>query len=296
MKIGIVGAGKVGQTLARLFYSEGVHIGAIYSRTKGHASALAKRVEADVALSAANVVSACDLTLLTVPDDIIEPLAVELAATVNLDGKMIIHTSGAHSLNVLEPLAKAGAVTGSLHPAYPFADVDKAVFGLRGATFAIEGHDKRLLASLTALVRTIDGCILRVPAGQKAVYHAALVMASNYTVTLYAIASQLLAELGAEDDAIDGALNTLLQATVDNLLANGTPDALTGPIARGDYGTIAAHLSTLRGEPAAVYRALGLATIGVAQAQGIDANTASILETILKRTKDGGDKTTQHNS
>lgn len=296
MRVGVVGAGKVGQALARLFYSEGVQIGAVYSRTTAHASTLAKRVEADLALSAANVVGSCDLTLLTVPDDAIARVATEIAEASYIGGRMVVHTSGAHSVDVLGSLAKAGVMVGSLHPVYPFADVDTAVFGLRGATFAVEAEDRRLAAALTALVTTVNGRLLRIPAGGKAAYHAALVLASNYTVTLYALASRLLADLGADPDAADGALQTLVQATVENLMANGTPDALTGPIARGDAGTVAAHLEALRGETAAVYRVLGLATIGVAQEQGLPDDTAAILETILKRTQHGSDDTTQYDS
>lgn len=292
MRIGIVGVGKVGQTLARLFYSEGVPIGAVYSRTKAHASTLAKRVEADLALSAANVVGACDLTLLTVPDDAIRSVAAEVATAHYIGGKMVVHTSGAHSVDVLEPLAAAGAVVGSLHPAYPFADVDTAMFGLRGATFAVEAEDRRLAAALTALVTTVGGRLLRVPPGRKVAYHAALVLASNYTVTLYALAARLLAELGADADAADGALQTLVRGTVENLIASGTPNALTGPIARGDTSTVSAHLGALHGDAAAVYRALGLATVDVARGKGLPDETAAILETILKQVSNDSDHTT----
>jgi predicted short-subunit dehydrogenase-like oxidoreductase (DUF2520 family) len=286
MRVGIVGVGKVGQTLARLFYSQGVPIGAVYSRTTARASALAKRVEADLALSAANVVGACDLTLLTVPDDTIASVALEVAQANYIRGQMIVHTSGAHSVDVLEPLVASGAIVGSLHPVYPFADVDTAVFGLRGATFAVEAEDRRLAAALRALVMTVGGRLLRVPPGQKAAYHAALVLASNYTVTLYALAAQLLSKLEADPDAAAGALQTLMQATVENIAKNGTPDALTGPIARGDTGTVSAHLGALTGETAAVYRALGVATVAVAAQKGLPDDTAAILETILKRKQD----------
>lgn len=291
MQVGIVGIGKVGETLARLLYGQGVAIGAIYSRRRSVASALAKRVEADFALSAANVVGACDLTLLTVPDDAIEVVAGEIASANYIEGKMVVHTSGVHSVDVLDPLAAKGVIVGSLHPAYPFADVEKAVFGLRGATFAVEAEDRRLAAALKVLVMTMGGRMLQIAPGQKAAYHAALVLTSNYTVTLYALASRLLAGMGAEREAIDGALQTLLQATVDNLVEKGVADALTGPIARGDLGTVRAHLGGLTGATADIYKALGLATVGIVLEKGLPEDTAAILETILKRTQDDNDTT-----
>ncbi len=145
----------------------------------------------------------------------------------------------------LAALAERGVQVGSLHPAYPFADVDTAISGLPGSTFAVEAQDEPLRSWLFEIVAALDGRALAIPPGGKAIYHAALVIASNYTVTLYALAESLLTGLGADKAAADAALDALLAGTVENLKAQGVPDALTGPLVRGDVGTIAAHLAAL---------------------------------------------------
>jgi predicted short-subunit dehydrogenase-like oxidoreductase (DUF2520 family) len=278
--IGIVGAGKVGGTLARLCLQHGYHIGAVYSREAAKKGALAQVVGADAATSAQAVVAGCDLTLLTVPDDAL----VGLASAIRMEHQMpafpraVVHTSGAQSMEVLKPLAEAGLMTGSLHPAYPFASVESALHGLEGAAYALEAEHDLLRDWLHDLVLALGGRVIQIPPGKKALYHAALVMASNYTVGLYGVAKRLLMSLGAERGAEDAALNALLAGTIANLQEKGVPNALTGPLVRGDAGTIRAHLAALDADTAALYRLLALATLPLAEARGVD--TTEIRQTL----------------
>jgi len=280
--LGIIGASKVGQTLARLWVQAGYTIGAVYNRTPAPAEHLARHVHATAVATAQEVVERADLILLTVPDDAIESVAKQLAAS-HLAGKGVIHTSGAADKQVLSALAAQGAMTGSLHPAYPFADVEAAVQGLAGATFALEVEDDTLVFWLTEIVQALNGVVLRIPPGGKALYHAALVIASNYAVTLYAAAERLLLTLSEDRAAVDGALNALVGATVSNLRTQGIPDALTGPLVRGDVGTIASHLTTLEEQDeqlAKVYRDLARLTFPILQARGISTEA---IESLLDR-------------
>lgn len=245
--IGVIGAGNVGETLARLLARNGYQIGALYSRSPERGELLSGRVGAVSVESREAVIALCDLTLLTVPDDVIQ----EVAESINVRdarGKAIVHTSGAHDSTVLQSLAARGAWVGSLHPAYPFADVERSVAGLRDAAFAVEAADPTLHAWLVEIVGALRGHVLDIPLGKKALYHAAMVMASNYTVTLYAVAERLLLDLGAQQVAANAALNALLTGTLENLRAKRIPDALTGPLVRADVGTLKAHLDALRGE------------------------------------------------
>lgn len=269
--IGIIGAGKVGTVLARLLVQAGCSVTAVASRTRGHADSLAALVGAQAVSSPRDVVERTELILLTVPDDAIMDVVAQLDGMMG-QGKAVVHTSGALDASVLAPLAAHGAMIGSLHPAYPFADVDAAMRGLPGATFAVEADDAQLMDWLTGVVALLGGRVLVVPSGAKARYHAALVMASNYTVTLYAIAESLLAGLGAEPDRVRGALLPLVEATVENLARQGIPGALTGPLVRADVGTIAAHLRAL--EPvdariAEVYRQLARLSYPMMIARGV---------------------------
>jgi predicted short-subunit dehydrogenase-like oxidoreductase (DUF2520 family) len=266
--LGIVGAGKVGQTLARLWYEAGYTIVAVNSQTPASAESLAIAVESVAAADPARVMDRADLTLLTVPDDAVEPLASQLAAG-SLAGKGVVHTSGVYGQEALAALAARGAMTGSLHPAYPFAGIEQS---LAGTTFAVEAENDRLLGWIIDMVAALNGTIMRLPPGSKALYHAALVIASNYTVTLYAVAERLLLTLSEDRAAVDGALNTLVGATVTNLQQRGIPHALTGPLVRGDTGTIAAHLTALAAhdeQVADLYRRLGHLSLPLLAARGV---------------------------
>jgi predicted short-subunit dehydrogenase-like oxidoreductase (DUF2520 family) len=246
-RLGIVGAGKVGSSLGRLLYAQGYTISAVYSRTESTAISLATDTNAVVVTSAQEAALQADLVFLTVPDDAIASIARELAIR-SWDGKAFVHTSGAKDAAELEPLAARCARTGSLHPAYPFADTHTALAELRGTVFAVEAMDIGLNNWLVEIVAALTGTVIHIPPGKKSAYHLALVMASNFTVILYAAAQRLLAEIGTERTTADHALYALLSATIDNLKKHGPPDALTGPLTRADLGTIEAHLSLLEND------------------------------------------------
>ena len=263
----MVGAGKVGTVLARLLFEQVYTITTVYSRSHSHAETLAQTVNARAVESVSEIDA--DLLLLTVPDDAIEATAASLAG---FKGNAAIHTSGAHDASALAVLAQQGIQIGSLHPAYPFADVESAIVGLPGATFAVEAEVDPLLDWLRDIVAALDGNVLRIPPGGKALYHAALVFASNYTVTLYAVAESLLTGLGADKATADRALNGLIAGTVENLRVDGIPAALTGPLVRSDVGTITAHLRALESVDenlVEVYRQLARLTYPLLRARGV---------------------------
>jgi len=285
--LGFIGAGKVGHTLARLWYARGYTVTAVYSRTEAGVPALANRVYADVAASPAIVVARSDLTLLSVPDDALEAVVAsimhESSLRVAKDTKAVVHTSGVHDLQILSPLASLGVMLGSLHPAYPFADIESAIVGLPGAIFGTEADSEVLRTWLEGLVASVKGHVLAIPPGSKAAYHSAFVFASNYVVTLYALAERLLVGLGADRQVADNALNTLLAGTLDNLRRQGIPAALTGPLVRGDGQTITMHLDALDKidrELAELYRQLARLSLPMLVARHLDT---SFVEEILNR-------------
>lgn len=291
LRLGFVGAGKVGTTLARLLYKRDYTIAWVYSRNTKHAAELAQFVHADVSPSVGVLAASCDLIFLTVTDDAILEI-VEQFGDIALKDKAVIHTSGVHEATLLQSLAARGAMIGSLHPAFPFAGVEDAVIRLPGATFALQAEEPLLRDWLTAIVAALDGRMLRIASGQKALYHSALVFASNYGVTLYAIAQRLLIASGAQPEMAAQTLNTLLSGMVQNIVSQGIPDALTGPLVRGDVSTIEGHLVALGIEDVdlrELYVRLAEQTLSLVGARGSDTKA---VETILRRVMDDADKHT----
>lgn len=277
--------GKVGGTLARLIKQRGegeIALVGVGSRTFMHADALARQIGARAVEHAAECIAMADLTLLTVPDDAIHEVADAAARQIDsAAGKLVAHTSGARDAADLEPLALRGAAVGSVHPAFPFADVEDASAGIAGAAWAVEAEEAALRDALLQLIAVCRGQAWILPPKGKTLYHAALTIASNYTVTLYAIAEKMLAALAGDRDLAAVVLNPLMAGTVHNLAQQGVPDALTGALVRGDVGTIKAHIEVLQAfDPALaeLYRALGRLTLPLAAARG--ANTDDLAQAL----------------
>jgi predicted short-subunit dehydrogenase-like oxidoreductase (DUF2520 family) len=271
--LGIIGVGKVGNTLGRLAHRAGYRIEAVCSRDAAKAGAFAADVGARVVQSPAEVLPWCQIVLLTVADDAILPVVKEMLAALREGappGIAIIHTSGSRELDMFDALNAFGMTGGSLHPAFPFTGSE--IESVAGAAFAIEIDDAIVYQWLEALVIALGGVPLRIPRGSKALYHAALVMASNYLVVLYALAERLLGEMKVDRETAKAALLPLMRASLDNIAAQGVPAALPGPLVRGDAGTVAANLAALVNNPEAraIYKALALAALPMAQARGVE--------------------------
>jgi predicted short-subunit dehydrogenase-like oxidoreductase (DUF2520 family) len=178
-----------------------------------------------------------------------------------------------------------GAQTGAFHPLQTFAGIKQAISNLPGSTIAIEAEEP-LLTTLKEMAVALNCRWIELKANDKVVYHAAAVIASNYLVTLVKLADDLWETFGIPREQATQALLPLLKGTLNNIENAGIPQALTGPIARGDIETVKKHLAALQKEaPDALstYCELGLQTIPIAQAKGkIDEEKAAELRAVLK--------------
>jgi len=282
--LGFIGAGTVGTALAILLGGKGYPVVAVSSRSPASAQQVAKRVPGCRALPGGQeVAAAADLVFITTPDNAIGQVASEVHWRPE---NSVVHCSGAHSLDILEPARKAGAAVGSIHPLQAFAGPEQAIANLPGATFALEAGEP-LLSTLQGIALALEGSFIKLKGGDKAAYHAAAVMASNYLVTLVKTATDLWQTFCVPPDKAAAALLPLIRGTLNNIEALGIPRCLTGPISRGDTGTVRQHLETLRRvAPSllAAYRELGLQTIPIALAKGkIDSQQADELDAILRQ-------------
>ena len=287
VSIGIIGAGTVGTALAFRLAQAGYPIVAVMSRTRASAERLAATLgesggNCRVYDAAQGVADYANLVFVTTPDDVIGAVVASVRWRA---GQSVAHCSGADSLGPLEPAQRAGANVGGFHPLQSFASVSQAIENLPGSTFALEAEEP-LLGTLESFAHALEGRIVRLGPGDKVLYHAAAVIACNYAVTLMNMATDLWEQFGvSKKDAID-ALLPLLRGTLNNLANVGLPHALTGPIARGDVGTIRKHLEALEARAPALlpaYRVLGLQTIPVALGKGrIDQDRAAELRALLE--------------
>jgi len=284
MRIGIIGAGTVGTALAVRLQQKGYRIEAISSRSYTSALRLAQAVNSGTIYnSAQGVAENADFIFITTPDDAIPRVASD---TRWHKGQYVVHCSGADSLDVLEPARIVGAEVGSFHPLQTYAGIQKAIDNLPGSTFALEAEGG-LLEVLKQMAVDLEGRWIKLGAGDKAAYHTAAVMTSNYTVTLVKLATDLWASFGIPREQAIQALLPLLKGTISNIENLGIPNALTGPIARGDIGTVQIHLNTLKETAPSListYSEMGLRTVPVALAKGkINASQAKELEDTLKQ-------------
>jgi predicted short-subunit dehydrogenase-like oxidoreductase (DUF2520 family) len=246
LKISIIGAGSVGQTIGRLAREAGYEITDVVSRRKRSAVAAARFIGAGRALSAAGAqLSAADILLIATPDDRIGE-AVELALNnASRFGRAVaLHTSGAVASDALKSLAARGMAIGSCHPLQTFESPTRALELIPSSYFCIEG-DRRAALAARRLVRLLGARYFEIPTQMKSLYHAAAVMASGGVVALLSISLDILKRCGLSDAQSRKALMPLVEGAVANTRAVGPRRALTGPIPRGDAGTVARNMKAL---------------------------------------------------
>jgi predicted short-subunit dehydrogenase-like oxidoreductase (DUF2520 family) len=240
---GIVGAGAVGTALGIALSRAGWPIHAVASRDARRRARFAGAVEGARAFAEAQaLIEEVELIVLAVPDDAIGPLAHEIRM---YSGQAMIHTSGALGAEVLAPAMAAGTQIGAFHPLVAFADTERAVAALHGATVAIEGDDD-LAGLLATMAERIGAHPVRLAPGTKAAYHAAAVLAAGGFVALLDAIAELGAVAGLDQAGALSIYGPLIEGTLGNAKALGIEAALTGPMTRGDTGTLDAHLAALQ--------------------------------------------------
>lgn len=242
LRVGVIGAGRVGSVLGAALGASGHRITAATAVSTASRRRARQLLPGAAILPADEVVARADLVLLAVPDDTLGDLVRGLAdAGAFHPGQMIVHTSGSHGLAVLEPATQHGVLGLALHPVMTFAGRTEDVHRLAGAPFGVTALDEHRAVAET-LVLEMGGEPVWVEEGNRNLYHAALVIGANHLVTLVAEARELLSTAGVGDPA--RLLAPLLGAALDNALRYGDK-ALTGPVSRGDAGTVRRHLRTL---------------------------------------------------
>jgi predicted short-subunit dehydrogenase-like oxidoreductase (DUF2520 family) len=289
--VSIIGAGRLGTALALALANCGYTIEALVARSQRHARRAVRLSGTHArALTATQLdqLPQSDLLFITTPDDAIPSTAAQLAATFHREsqrGRTVLHASGALSSQALSDLRAVGFATGSLHPLVSVSEPVQGASAFSAAFFCVEG-DSRAARIARKVVRDLGAQSFFVNSADKALYHAAAVMASGHLVALFDIASEMLMGCGLTAARARAVLLPLLRSTIENLSVRAPSDALTGTFARADLATMRSHLAAIRErastEALSAYVLLGLRSLQLAGQKGVDRATLKEMERVLK--------------
>ncbi|MFB9658632.1 Rossmann-like and DUF2520 domain-containing protein [Glycomyces mayteni] len=254
LAVGVVSAGRVGSVVGAALTRAGHRVVAASAVSEDSRKRAARHLPGAEILPPPDVVAAAELVLVAVPDDAIAPLVASLPVR---PGQIWVHTSGALGAEALRPARDAGALTVALAPAMTFTGRDEDLERLNGISWAVTGEAEARFVG-EALVLEMGGEPEHVDEADRARYHAALVYAANHLMTLVNDAADQLRAIGVANP--ERLMEPLVSASLDNALRHGDA-ALTGPVSRGDAGTVAKHLKALAGTGiAGTYRAMARRT------------------------------------
>jgi predicted short-subunit dehydrogenase-like oxidoreductase (DUF2520 family) len=272
-RVFVIGAGKAGRALTHALRVGGVDVVGLHGR----------RPEIGITFGGwPATLALASVVLITVRDEEIDGVMRELLAARLSAGAVVLHASGSAEPSSLDLLRARGHPGGTFHPLLPLTDPTRATEQLHRAWIGIDG-DESARAISRELAAAIGAQVLEIPAGGKARYHAAAVIASNFPIVLLAMATRVLTSAGVDEEAARGALGMLLTAAAENVRAVAPSAALTGPVARGDVETVRAHLEALADAPEILelYRALSREALPLAESAGADRGRLEEMRRVL---------------
>ncbi|MBR5649947.1 Rossmann-like and DUF2520 domain-containing protein [Pseudobutyrivibrio sp.] len=263
MKVGFVGAGKVGCSLGMLFNECQHNLLGYYSRTSSSAIDAADFTKSTYFQDLETLIKDSDAVFITVPDDAIS-IVWEQIKHMSITGKMICHCSGSLSSEIFKDIEETGAFGFSVHPLLAVSDRYNSYQELPKALFTIEGNEKHI-DEIEGLLTACGLSTARIRAKMKTRYHGAAVLASNLVVGLIQSAKEELRICGFSEEQVTDAITPLIVGNVNKVLSVGTKDALTGPIERNDVGTVKKHIDTFDGNNLDVYKILSRKALEIAK-------------------------------
>lgn len=283
MKLGVIGAGKVGVAIAYVLMRRGVSVSSVSSTRKEALEKARFYLGDSVKYSLDNrvPVEESDVIAITTQDRKIAEVAKEIEMSFSdLKGKLFFHTSGLKAKDALLGLKEKGGRIGSIHPLQTFADVESAISALPETFIFIESEENSR-EDLRRLARLIGKEVYEIASGNKIIYHSCAVFVSNLLCSLLFAGSKLAEKIGLTLDPFF----PLIDQTIRNVKEKGPISSLTGPVVRGDVETVSSHMDALRSLPSFldVYRALSKFALEITRIRAeIDPKLIELLQSILE--------------
>jgi predicted short-subunit dehydrogenase-like oxidoreductase (DUF2520 family) len=283
MKIGFIGAGKVGIAIAHVLKNKGFNITAVADVTGEKALDRARHYLGEGIRYTSNnmdVIEVSDIVAITTQDGAIREVTKEIFERAErLDGKLIFHTSGAHPSSILKPLDEKGTILGSLHPLQTFPDIDNAIRVLPNTYIFIEGVEEAR-QMLEILAKSIGCSVIPIEGKHKVYYHLCAVFVCNLLCSLLYAGEEIMSKI----DITLEPFFPIINATMQNIESGGPLMSLTGPIVRGDIETLESHINALNNMDLhkQIYKALSLTALNMVKERKIHSQeTLDALQRIL---------------
>ena len=279
LNMGIIGAGKVGTSLGAYLLAKGVVVTGFFDVSEQQARSAAELTKTRCYASLQELLAANESVLITVPDDLIARVWDDCRRHA-IEGKCFFHCSGVLGSDVFKGYAEARVHVGSMHPVCAVNSRNsEAVFS--GKFFVLEG-DQTGLEMMKSLMTTTSNDYRIIPTEQKSRYHAAAAASSNLFCALADMAEAWMRDCGFDAQSAHKLLTPLMLGNMANVAEQGAVTALTGPVERGDAGTVAKHLAVLEGDDREIYRLLSLRLVSIAQQKHPDKDFTNLLNVLMK--------------
>lgn len=282
MKIGFIGAGKVGVTLGKFFSEGGIQVSGYYSRHQESREEAAAFTASKSYDNISSLVKASDAVFITVPDGSIKAVYEELPKN-EIKGKQICHCSGAMTAEeAFSDINETGAYGFSIHPLFPVSSKFDVYKEIAGAFFCIEG-DSRYIGEWKERLENLGPSVAVIKGENKIRYHAACAISSNLMCSLVQTSIDLLQTCGFSDKEALKALSPLIEANMKHVIEVGPEAALTGPVERNDKGTVGKHLECFETEDQKqLYRYASKRLVGLAEKRHPESDYGLLKELLEK--------------
>jgi predicted short-subunit dehydrogenase-like oxidoreductase (DUF2520 family) len=263
MKIGFIGAGKLGFSLGKYLMENNINVSGYYSKNLDSSKEAAIFTNSKYYESLKSIIDDCDTIFITTQDGVISEIWDSISQ-LSINNKIICHCSGSLSSNIFSNIEDHGAYGYSIHPMIAFSDKYNSHKQLKHATITIEGVND-YLDTFKDMFKSLGNKVKVISKNNKAKYHAASVFVSNHVIALFNTGIELLSDCGFTEEEARESLYPLMINNIKNIGQNGIVNSLTGPIERGDIGTIEKHLLALNKENKELYILLSKKLIEIAK-------------------------------